>query len=134
MDEKLQEKMIALCPVDHVVVRARSLAASSAYYSALLPLIGFGQIGASRWRTAAGFTVDVQEADPQTADYDRFAPGVNHLGFRAPDPAALEAVRDAMRSAGFPAPDIQRFPGALALFMRDPDGLRFEISFEEQVA
>jgi lactoylglutathione lyase len=34
-----------------------------------------------------------------------------------------------MAAAGFEVPDIQAFGEAAALFMKDPDGLRFEISF-----
>jgi hypothetical protein len=31
--------------------------------------------------------------------------------------------------AGFDAPDIQDLNGAIALFMKDPDGIRFEITY-----
>lgn len=38
------------------------------------------------------------------------------------------AVRDGMRARGFEAPEVQHLGGAVALFMKDPDGLRFEIT------
>ena len=41
---------------------------------------------------------------------------------------AVVRIRDAMREAGFPAPEIQDLGGATALFMKDPDGLRVEIT------
>jgi lactoylglutathione lyase len=118
--------------VDHLVIRARSLPESARYYAALLPLLGFVPILGTRWRSRRGFVVDVQQAEPGTADYDQTAPGLNHVGFQATNPSQLEKVQAAMRRAGFAAPEIERFPGALALFMRDPDGIRFEIGFEDQ--
>jgi hypothetical protein len=33
-----------------------------------------------------------------------------------------------MQAAGFPVPEIQRLDGATALFMKDPDGIRFEVT------
>jgi hypothetical protein len=37
-------------------------------------------------------------------------------------------VRERMADAGFPIPEIQHLGGATALFMKDPDGIRFEIT------
>jgi hypothetical protein len=34
-----------------------------------------------------------------------------------------------MLDAGFDAPEIQDLGGAKALFMKDPDGIRFEVSY-----
>lgn len=34
-----------------------------------------------------------------------------------------------MKSAGFEVPEIQNLQGASALFMKDPDGIRFEITY-----
>jgi len=134
MGKKLQidEARLGKFVVDHMVLRARSLPESARYYAALLPLLGFAPILRTRWRNSRGFVVDLQQAEPGTADYDKTAPGLNHVGFRATSPLQLEQVQAAMRRAGFAAPEIERFPGALALFMRDPDGIRFEIGFEEK--
>jgi hypothetical protein len=33
-----------------------------------------------------------------------------------------------MQAAGFPVPEIQLLDGATALFMKDPDGIRFEVT------
>ena len=134
VEKKLQtdEQRLGKFEVDHLVLRARSLPESARYYAALLPLLGFVPIVSTRWRNSRGFVVDLQQAEAGTADYDRTAPGLNHFGFRASSVSDLEIVQAVMRSAGFAAPEIERFPGALALFMRDPDGIRFEIGFEEQ--
>ena len=34
-----------------------------------------------------------------------------------------------MLEAGFEVPDVQELGGALALFMMDPDGIRFEVTW-----
>lgn len=34
-----------------------------------------------------------------------------------------------MRDAGFEVPEIQDLGGSSALFMKDPDGIRFEITY-----
>lgn len=134
MEKKLQtdDQRLGKFAVDHLVLRVRSLPESARYYSALLPLLGFVPILGTRWRDRQGFVVDLQKAESGTADYDRTAPGLNHVGFRATSPSQLEKVQAAMRGAGFAAPEIERFPGAFALFMRDPDGIRFEIGFEDR--
>lgn len=134
MEKKLQtgDQRLGTFEVDHLVLRVRSLLESGSYYAALLPLLGFVPIQSTRWRNSRGFVVDLQQAESGTADYDRTAPGLNHFGFRATSVSELENVQAAMRSAGFTAPEIDQFPGALALFMRDPDGIRFEIGVEEQ--
>jgi hypothetical protein len=33
-----------------------------------------------------------------------------------------------MAAAGFPVPQVQQLSGATALFMQDPDGIRFEVT------
>ena len=39
-----------------------------------------------------------------------------------------------MASAGFVVPDAQELDGAYALFMKDRDGIRVEVSFEAGLA
>jgi catechol 2,3-dioxygenase-like lactoylglutathione lyase family enzyme len=131
MEGKLQTEPVAFCPADHIVLRARSMDASVVHYSALLPLVGFARTAHNRWRNRDGLLVEVQQAEAGSHDYSRCAPGLNHLGFRASDPSVLEEVRRRLQAAGRPAPEIQHFPGALALFVPDPDGIRFEIGWEE---
>lgn len=98
------------------------------YYDALLPLIGFEKQKPHIWTDGNGFFLQFNEAKPGTGRYERYGAGMNHIGFGAPDPAAVERVRNAMSDAGFDVPEIQRLKGATALFMKDPDGIRFEIT------
>jgi catechol 2,3-dioxygenase-like lactoylglutathione lyase family enzyme len=54
---------------------------------------------------------------------------VNHLGFSVESAEAVGGVRAAMAERGFEVPEIQELDGVIALFMKDPDGVRFEISY-----
>ena len=113
--------------LDHMVILVRSLDDSLPWYSALLGLIGFEK---SRdhvlWNGEVA--IDLQEAQPDTPAYERYAPGLNHLGFTAPDEATLDAVRDGMAAAGFEVPEKQNFSGQVATFFRDPEGMRLEVT------
>lgn len=114
--------------IDHVTLLARSLPDSMAYYGALLPLIGFARVKDHIWTDGEGFYFQFMAAKGETRDYERYGPGMNHLGFAAPDVATVERVRAGMAAAGFAVPDIQQLGPVTALFMKDPDGVRFEIS------
>jgi catechol 2,3-dioxygenase-like lactoylglutathione lyase family enzyme len=113
---------------DHITILVRSLAKSMPYYDALLPLLGYGKQKDHIWHDGDGFYLQFSQAKSDTADYARYAPGMNHLGFGAPDADFVRMVRETMASRGFAVPDIQDLGGATALFMKDPDGIRFEIS------
>ena len=114
--------------LDHMVILVRSLEASLPWYEALLGLIGFRKTRNHVWSSDDGLSVDLKQAKAVTSDYERYAPGLNHLGFTAPDEAALDAVRDGMAKAGFEVPDKQYFDGETATFFRDPDGMRIEVT------
>ncbi|HEX9946590.1 MAG TPA: VOC family protein [Allosphingosinicella sp.] len=116
--------------LDHIAIRVSSLARSLPYYAALLPLLGFARDGASAWRNRDGLLLHFSEAGEGATPYDRYGPGMNHLGFSVPSAASVALVRESMAAAGFGVPEIQRIAGATALFMKDPDGIRFEVAFE----
>jgi len=114
--------------LDHVTISVRSLQASLPYYATLLPLLGFARRGENVWHNGAGFFFQFRQAKNGAPDYDRYGVGMNHLGFPAPDVDTVNRVRQAMLAAGFAAPEIQDIDGATALFMKDPDGIRFELT------
>lgn len=121
--------MTSAFPVDHAAILVSSLERSMPYYRALLPLLGFAETPDGLWSNPAGFSFKFAEADPGSRPYDRHGAGLNHFGFAAADREAVLAVADRMAAAGFEVPDIQPFGEAAALFLQDPDGLRFEVSF-----
>lgn len=111
-----------------MVILVRSLEASLPWYAALLGLIGFTKTRDHVWVSDDGLAIDLKQAKDDTRDYARYAPGLNHLGFTAPDRAALDAVRAGMEEAGFEVPEIQQFGGETATFFRDPEGMRVEVT------
>ena len=112
---------------DHLTILVSSLDESMPYYDALLPLLGFGKRKDHVWSNGS-FFLQFLQAREDLRPYERYGAGMNHIGFTAPDPETVAAVRQAMQDAGFDVPDIQQLRGATALFMKDPDGIRFEIS------
>jgi catechol 2,3-dioxygenase-like lactoylglutathione lyase family enzyme len=114
---------------DHLSILVSSFEISMPFYDALLPLMGFDKIRPHIWKNADGFFIQLRQADLGTSPYERYGAGMNHIGFGAPDAKTVVLIRDSMRALGFDAPDIQSLNGASALFMKDPDGIRFEITF-----
>jgi catechol 2,3-dioxygenase-like lactoylglutathione lyase family enzyme len=113
--------------LDHIVIMVRSLKVSLPWYAHLLGLLGFTKTRAHIWSNG-GIAFDIKDAAIGTRDYERFGPGLNHLGFSAPDEAALDRLRNAMADAGFEVPDKQRLGGEIATFFKDPDGMRVEVT------
>jgi lactoylglutathione lyase len=115
--------------LDHVTLMVTSFAASMPYYDALLPLLGFHKTKDHIWTDGDGFFFQFHEAHPGTRPYERYGAGLNHLGFGARSPDDVEHVRAGMAAAGFEVPAIQDLDGARALFLKDPDGVRFELTW-----
>ena len=114
--------------LDHLVILVRSLEASLPWYETLLGLIGFSKSRDHVWGNADGVDIDLKQAKAATPPYERYGPGLNHLGFTAADEADLDRVRDGMAAAGFEVPGKQRIGSELAAFFRDPDGMRIEVT------
>jgi catechol 2,3-dioxygenase-like lactoylglutathione lyase family enzyme len=115
--------------IDHVTIMVSSLERSMPYYAHLLPLVGFAKKRNHVWTDGDGFFFQFLQAKPDTTPYERYGAGMNHLGFGASTPEQVHAIRGAMQEAGFEVPDVQNLDGAIALFMKDPDGVRFEITY-----
>lgn len=114
--------------LDHITLLVSSLEVSMPYYDALLPLLGFNKLRSHVWTDGEGFYFQFNQAKEGTTEYERYGAGMNHLGFSAPDTEFVHDVQKQMQKAGFAVPEIQQLGGACALFMKDPDGIRFEIT------
>lgn len=114
--------------LDHVTILVSSLARSMPYYDCLLPLIGMSKKRPHVWTDGKGFFLQFLQAKADTAAYERYGAGMNHIGFGAASADEVREVQQAMRVAGFEAPELQDIDGAIALFMKDPDGIRFEVT------
>jgi catechol 2,3-dioxygenase-like lactoylglutathione lyase family enzyme len=115
--------------LDHIVLMLGDLDASLPYYETLLPLLGFEKSRDHVWGNAKGVYFDFKQSPEPGEGYRRYGVGLNHLGFTAASEAAVDGIAAAMKAAGFEAPETQRLGDAYALFMKDRDGIRFEITF-----
>ena len=115
--------------IDHITILVKSLEQSLPYYHKLLELVGFSYLREHVWTDNEGFFFQFKQAEQGTSDYERFGVGMNHLGFAAPTPEFVEQIRTNMQQAGFEVPEIQSFGDVRALFMKDPDGIRFEVTY-----
>ena len=114
--------------LDHLTIAVTSFEASRAFYETLLPLLGFRRTTRENWTDGDGFFFQFIEARPDTRPYERYGAGLNHMGFGAPDVSTVVEIRDRMAAAGHAA-EIQDLGGAKALFLKDPDGMRVEITW-----
>jgi lactoylglutathione lyase len=115
--------------VDHVTILVKSLTESMPYYEKLLALIGFTKLRDFVWTDNEGFFLQFNQAKEDSKEYERYGAGMNHIGFSAPSPEFVVDVQKKMKEVGFVTPEIQNFDGVKALFMKDPDGIRFEITY-----
>lgn len=115
--------------IDHITLMVSSFELGMPYYDRLLPLLGFSKQRDHVWSNEEGFSFQFLQAKPGPPRYERYGPGMNHLGFGASSVEQVQSIRSSMIAAGFEAPEIQNLDGAMALFMKDPDGVRFEITW-----
>ncbi|QZH76293.1 MAG: glyoxalase [Erythrobacter sp.] len=115
--------------LDHFTILSRSPEQAAEFYGFLLPRLGFVQKKPNIWHNQAGLYLQFGKAKADTADYGRYAPGLNHFGLSAPSPEAVHALAAELEDAGIAA-RLQEFGnGITALFVPDPDGLRVEVSY-----
>ena len=115
--------------VDHVTILVKSLTDSMPYYTKLLEFIGFSQLRDFVWTDNNGFFLQFNQAKEGSREYDRYGAGMNHIGFSAPSAEFVIDLQTKMKASGFDVPEIQDFDGVKALFMKDADGIRFEITY-----
>ena len=115
--------------IDHISLLVSSIDESMPYYDKLLNLIGFKKIRNFVWTDSDEFLIQFNQAEEGTSHYERYAAGMNHIGFSAPSPEFVIDIQKQMEEAGFLVPKTQHRDGAVALFMKDPDGIRFEITY-----
>jgi catechol 2,3-dioxygenase-like lactoylglutathione lyase family enzyme len=115
--------------LDHVSIQCADVAASAAFYDAVLATIGGQRV--MDFGTFIGYGVppkpDFWIGERQTGDGFR----ENHLAFAAPDRAAVRAFYDAAVAAGAesmfePREWPEYHPGYYGAFVRDPDGNNVE--------
>ena len=114
--------------LDHIVLLVSDMETCIGFYDVLLPLIGFQKSKDHVYGNKDGLFLDLRQAQKPSHGYERYAPGLNHLGFTAPNRGKIVELGKAMAEASFEVPEIQEFQDGSALFLRDRDGMRVEIS------
>ena len=113
--------------LDHIVLLVSDLPKSVEFYEKLLPMLGFRKTADHVFGNAEDIYFDIRQAENPDHSYQRYAPGLNHIGFTAPDRHTIAKVQDVMKDAGYEVPDVQHFGESIALFLKDPDGMRIEL-------
>jgi catechol 2,3-dioxygenase-like lactoylglutathione lyase family enzyme len=129
-------------PVDHLDLVVTDLELSLAFYNGLLEPLGFtrnSEIEGERGERvvyvggSGGAAVSLRQAqsDAHATPYDRYAVGLHHLCFGAPDRATVDERAAWLRKQGTeiesgPA-EYEYTPGYYAVFFYDPDGIKLEI-------
>jgi len=115
--------------IDHIVVSVGNLERSASFYDALFGELGFEQPDRYVYRNSQGIAFVLDQAKDPEYLYRREGIGVNHIGVQAESLERVEAVARAMEQKGFTVPAIQQIDGVYALFMKDADGMRVEVSY-----
>lgn len=120
--------------VHHLDITVSSLELSTPFYDRWLPRMGLHRIAdcaeGPLWR-GEQMELGLQAARRASVPHDRYAPGLHHLAFTAPDRAAVSRLYEELRAAGEvvldpPAEYPQYAPGYFAVFFSDPDGIKLE--------
>lgn len=123
--------------LDHIFIAVADLPRSEAFYDAVMGALGFrknefpidGARHVQYYNRMLGYVLR-----PATTrrDHDPYAPGLHHLCWRVDSAADVAAAVEALRARGIEvtdaAPYPQYAPDYVACFLRDPDGLRLEIT------
>ncbi len=130
-------------PIDHLDLVVTDLERSLGFYRGLLGPLGYvreSEIEGERGERVVYLgveggrgSVSLREAqsDAHEVPYDRYAVGLHHLCFAAPDRATVDeraewARREGAEIESGPA-EYDYSPGYYAVFLHDPDGLKLEI-------
>jgi glyoxylase I family protein len=129
--------------VDHLDLVVTDLERSLQFYRGLLGPLGYtreSEIEGERGErvvylgvegTRPSVSLRAAQSDAHETPYDRYAVGIHHICFAAPDRATVDERAAWLREVGAeiesgPA-EYQYTPGYYAVFLHDPDGIKLEI-------
>ena len=122
--------------IHHIDLSVRDPQASTAFYDQVLSLIGFRRdddVPEGAIWAGAQVEIGLQSAR-SSVPHDRYSPGLHHLAFTAPSPAAVDTFHQELLQLGVevldaPAEYPDYGPGYYAVFFADPDGMKLEYVF-----
>jgi catechol 2,3-dioxygenase-like lactoylglutathione lyase family enzyme/diadenosine tetraphosphate (Ap4A) HIT family hydrolase len=122
--------------VHHLDLTVDDLAAATAFYEAVLPLMGFRRLpDCPEGPIWLGDAVEIGLQPARRArPHDRYAPGLHHLAFEAPSRHDVDRVYQQLRALRVQVLDAPaEYPaygtGYYAVFFADPDGIKLEYAF-----
>jgi catechol 2,3-dioxygenase-like lactoylglutathione lyase family enzyme len=131
--------------VDHFDLVVSDFARSEAFYLELLAPLGWRKTGAITGerrehvqyygRGETSFSLREAQSDAHPVPFDRYAVGVHHVAFGAPNREIVDERAQWLRDNGVEIesgpeeyPQYQR--GYYAVFFYDPDGIKLELCFK----
>jgi len=122
--------------VHHLDLTVADLAGATAFYEAVLPLMGFRRMAdCPEGPIWLGDAVEIGlQAARNARPHDRYAPGLHHLAFEAPSRGDVDRVYEQLRALHVQVLDAPaEYPdygtGYYAVFFSDPDGIKLEYAF-----
>jgi glyoxylase I family protein len=128
--------------IDHLDLVVSSIERSLPFYRELLEPLGFvrvkevaGERGETIWYISgpgpSALGLRQKQSDAHAVPFDRYAVGVHHVAFLAPDRAAVDERARWLAKRGIEIESEPREydyrPGYYAFFFYDPDGIKLEI-------
>lgn len=123
--------------IDHLYVTVSDLARSERFYDAVLPGLGFRKnefvLGGERhvqyFNRHFGYVLRPARS---AAPHDPYAPGMHHLCLRVDTAEDVKEAARMLAAANIAASEPRLYPeyapDYFAVFFRDPDGIRLEIT------
>lgn len=123
--------------IDHIYLAVRDMARSLAFYDRLMPALGFrkndftlgGDPHVQYYNRHFGLVLRPARS---SAPHDPYSPGLHHLCLRVEGRVEVEALAKRLRELGIETTEPRLYPDYApdyyALFLRDPDGIRLEIT------
>lgn len=123
--------------IDHIYVSVADMARSEPFYDAVMGILGFrknrfaigGEVHVQYYNRHFGYVL--RPARSKVA-HDAYAPGLHHLCFRVESAEDVRMLAARLRQAGIDASEPRLHPEYApdyhATFLRDPDGVRLEIT------
>jgi diadenosine tetraphosphate (Ap4A) HIT family hydrolase/catechol 2,3-dioxygenase-like lactoylglutathione lyase family enzyme len=122
--------------VHHLDLTVGDLQVATAFYEAVLPLLGFRRMAdCPEGPVWLGDAVEIGlQAARRARPHDRYVPGLHHLAFEAPSRRDVDRVYEQLRALHVqvldaPAEYPAYAPGYYAVFFADPDGIKLEYAF-----
>jgi len=134
---------VEITGIDHIYVTVSDMSRSEAFYDPVMAMLGFKR---SSGPLAGGdhhvhyfnriTQLTIRPAKDPSRAHDPLSPGLNHICYRVPDEAQVDAAAAGLKGLGVDCTEPRLYPeyapDYYATFFTDPDGVRLEITNHRQ--